>query len=274
MCKIGNFELLETALFHDIGKKSCTNVGKDRIYAYGHALESIKLLSQFKYRIRDYDLTYRIIKKHMGFNSVGHDRIKNDTHMKDFIKADKVMSTQLYHELFFNFDDEENKRKEAEVFKNQNESKTTVYIPIGISGSGKSTYAIKKFDPAAIVCPDQIRKEINGDISSQKNSDLVCKLAKERMHIALDKYGVTYLDATNVNKYRRISFMASFNGHRKVALLFNANVEEAYSRVKKDIEENKDRSNVHANVILKQEKNFRSGLKSLEHEFNEVITVE
>ena len=159
ICQIGNLDLLEAAFCHDLGKKKCSNVGRNRIYAFGHAHESARIVEKIKDRLKHYDLTYRIVKKHMDFNSVGHDRIKNDMYMKDFIKADKVMSTQLYYEFFFNSDSELNSKKETEVYNNQENAKTNIYISIGISGSGKSTYIASHFNPNIIVCTDQIRKE-------------------------------------------------------------------------------------------------------------------
>jgi predicted ABC-type ATPase len=68
--------------------------------------------------------------------------------------------------------------------------------------------------------------------------------------------------------------MCKFNGYKKIALVFNVDVEEACRRVREDIESGKNRSNVPEKVIRKQYKNFCSGLKSLEHEFNEVRVIE
>lgn len=274
ICQIGNLELLEAAFCHDLGKKTCTTVGRDRIYAFGHAHESARIIESIKNRLQHYDLTYRVVKKHMDYNSAGHDKIKNDMYMKDFIKADKIMSTQLYYEYFFAFDDEENKRKEAKVLSDQQNSEKRVIIPIGTSGSGKSTYIEQHYPHEVVVCPDQIRKELTGDISDQTQNKKVWALTKQRMLENVQKYGQAVLDATNVNKYQRVQFMAAFNGCKKIAIVFNVDVEEACARVEKDIGEGKDRSNVPPNVVRKQGNNFHAGLSSIEHEFNEVIIVE
>jgi len=274
ICQIGNLELLEAAFCHDLGKKKCTNVGKNRIYAFGHANESARIVESIKDRFQYYDLTYRVVKKHMDYNSAGHDKIKNDMYMKDFIKADKVMSTQLYYTVFFEKDSKENEVKEAEVLSSQENSDKSIYVTIGISGSGKSTYVARNFPSEIIVCPDQIRKELTGDISDQRRNKDVWPIAESRLLQNIEKYGRAVLDATNVNRFQRVQFMAKFNGCKKIAIVFDGvNEEEACKRVRLDIESGKDRSNVPDNIIMKQGSNFRAGQLSITNEFNEVIYV-
>jgi len=261
--------LLEAAFFHDWGKVFSTNVGKDRIYSYGHAEKSLPHIDEKKDNLKFYDMTRSITERHMMFYEVGDPRISNNFYMKEFVKADKVMSLVLFHEFFF-YEKDNNLKKQNRLFENQEQSKNTIYIACGISGSGKSKYINETFENDIIVCPDKIREELTGDISNQSRNEEVWKIAKDRLLRNIENYGKAVLDATNVQKSRRIEFMSAFNGCKKVALVFPVDLELAISRIKNDIDNNKNRSKVPENVVKKQHESFHHGLKSLVHEFNEV----
>ena len=194
-------ELYEAALLHDIGKVTTTNVGRDRIYSFGHDKASVAMLAAYENRLADPELTCIVIDKHMQYFEISDSRIANNLYAKEFCKADKVMGEPLFYEFFFE-EAEENAEKERMVYNRQENSNKTIYVMVGISGSGKSTYIRKNFDPSVVVCPDEIRREINGDVSSQKNGSLVWKTAKERLLAILEKGNVAILDATNVNRFR------------------------------------------------------------------------
>ena len=85
VCKIGEHELIEAAFLHDIGKKLCTNVGNNRIYAYGHAAASADFVKQNKECVQYYDLTYDVVKKHMDFNDPSAAMLKEDQNLRNFI---------------------------------------------------------------------------------------------------------------------------------------------------------------------------------------------
>lgn len=270
----GRDDLLEAAFLHDVGKWVTTNIGNDRMYSYGHAEDSLPWIDSYIRYLEDWDLTRRVVEKHMDYHEVGDPRIKNDLHMKEFVKADKKMSTVLFYE-FFADEMEGNKAKEADVYRKQRESDKEIIVAIGISGSGKSTYLRKHFYEELIVCPDEIRRELTGDISDQSRNDEVWRLTKERLLAVVEKHGKAVLDATNVDKYRRVRFMSAFNGCRKIAIVFPVDLEEAISRVQKDIQGAIDRSDVPVRVIKRQHTSLMRGLKSLVHEFNEVrVTVD
>ena len=270
--KLNRLDLIEAAFLHDYGKGTKTNVGNDRIYAFGHPKESLKFLEKHKDRIKYYDLTYRMIEKHMDLNP-GHKMLKDDVDLDDFINADKIISKQLY---MFESDWSDrlyNKMKEKWVLFKQRHSRKKVYVMVGISGSGKSRY-LKWVDPKYIVSPDEIRKELTGDISDQSKNNEVWSAAKARMKVVARRYGKVYLDATNVNKWLRVEFMSDFNGAKKIVVVFDVDVETAIKRINKDIENDIDRPNVPEEVIRKQYKLLKKGEESLKHEFNEVIYYE
>lgn len=266
-------DLLETAFFHDVGKAFTTNVGDQRIYSFGHAIESVKFIDQpnVKTRLRDYNLVRNLTRVHM--NEYGK-KVKNNENVDDydfhiFNNADKVLSQRLYemdHPSFVLFI---NKLKEKWIHYHQRHSEKKLYMLVGISGSGKSTY-LRNIDSKYVVSPDDIRREISGDVSSQVDNDLVWDMTKDRLRIHLARFGKAYLDATNVSRFLRIPFLGKFNDARKIAIVFDVDPEIAIERVRKDIDAKIDRSDVPESVIRRQYKNFKKGERSLDHEFNEI----
>jgi len=267
--KLWRPDLIEAAFLHDYGKGTKTNIGRNVIHSFGHPKESLKFVEKHKDIIKYYDLTYRMVGKHMDLNP-GHKKLKDDIDLDDFVNADKIISKQLYMSHSDWMDRFKNKIKEKMVFFKQRYSSKKVYIMVGISGSGKSRY-LKSVDPKYIVSPDDIRRELTGDISDQSKNNEVWALAKLTMKITLRRYGKVYLDATNVNKWLRVEFMADFNGVQKIAVVFDSDVETSLKRVNNDIENGVDRSVVPEEIIRKQYKLFKKGESSLKHEFNKVV---
>ena len=178
---------------------------------------------------------------------------------------------------------------------------------IGISGGGKSTYlksGILKDIPKLsnilipniielkdiIVCPDNIREEVTGNINNMSKDRYVWDLTKNRLKHKLETYNYAILDATNVNgKYRR-KFLKDFNHINKIAIVFEADKELSKFRINEDIKNNINRSNVPEFVIDKQYENYKKSVLNnrdfdnfpdakktiidlLEKEFNEVFLV-
>ena len=75
-----------------------------------------------------------------------------------------------------------------------------VTIMIGIPASGKSTIA--KTLPGIYVCPDEVRKELYGDISIQGNPKEVFAIVEDRIRSAIANGSDVVYDATNTTKYR------------------------------------------------------------------------
>lgn len=150
-------------------------------------------------------------------------------------------------------------------------------LPIGISGSGKSTWIKSQTDPnTVVVCPDDIRRELTGNISDQSRNGEVWSTTFDRVVQALNAGKNVILDATNVKSRDRRGLM----NHLKVnvykpfeayAKIFDVNPDVAKQRVKKDIEGGVDRSNVPDFAIDRQYQSFVDGLSSLEDEGFKII---
>jgi len=262
-------DLLESAFLHDYGKGDKTNIGADRIYHFGHPQESVKYIDMIKDQLRDYELCRRISLQHMDF-PIGHANLKDDPMLEMFITADKELSKKIFDKQASATDKIHNQNQESSVLFRQKVSKRRVHIMVGIPGSGKSTF-LKSVANKYIVSPDDIRGELNDDVSSMSNGKEVWELTTQRMKVVLNRFGKVYLDATNVVKWQRIQFLSDFNYNQKIAVVFDVPLETCIQRVKDDIKNGIDRSNVPEKVIRKFHKLFEKGKNSLEHEFNEVI---
>lgn len=131
-------------------------------------------------------------------------------------------------------------------------------ILVGISGSGKSTF-IKSLDLSntVIVSPDAIRKEITGNVSDQTKNGEVFALANKRAADALNGGKDVIFDATNISSTNRQSLLKylRFNTSRNfepLAKIFPAEPEICKARIRKDIENGVDRSDVPDYAIDRQ----------------------
>jgi protein phosphatase len=157
------------------------------------------------------------------------------------------------------------------------QKKPKLILPVGISGSGKSTWIKSQTDPNTIVVsPDDIRRELSGNVSDQTNMGKVWALAFTRVTDALNAGKNVILDATNVKSRDRKSLMDYMKVHvdkpfEGFAKIFDVDPEIAKQRVRKDIEAGVDRSNVPDYAIDRQYRDFIDGINSLEIEGFKII---
>ncbi len=112
----------------------------------------------------------------------------------------------------------------------------TLYVMIGIPGSGKSTYAKKlsKEIGCNVYSSDEIRKELCGDQQNLKNDKEVWKLLKSRMREDLLNGKDCIVDATNISKKKRFAYFEYIKDVpcEKVAVLVDTPFEECLKRNK------------------------------------------
>ena len=104
---------------------------------------------------------------------------------------------------------------------------------IGVSGSGKSTYAerLGKNAKLAVVSTDRIRGFLNGNEADQSNGGEVFKIAYTMINESLSRGKDVVFDATNTTNYGRNRLMRNLRYPcRKVAVLFTPPVEVALER--------------------------------------------
>ena len=121
-----------------------------------------------------------------------------------------------------------------------------LHIPVGISGSGKSTLWETLDPPPLIICPDDIRLELTGDISNQSQNKRVFDLAFDRVFKAIGAGKDAFFDATNLQRKSidtLLSIGKRFDAEIFVYLLEDSkNVELCRARVGKDMKEGVIRS--------------------------------
>ena len=125
---------------------------------------------------------------------------------------------------------------------------------VGIPGCGKSTYLRKVSSPnVLIVCPDDIRRELTGNISDQSRNGDVWAAAEERIYNGLSDGRYVILDATNVGTRNRVGLLNKVKGMKPgiscYATVFDCNPDVSKERIGRDIENGVDRSNVPSFVI-------------------------
>ena len=87
--------------------------------------------------------------------------------------------------------------------------KPILSIVVGISGSGKSTYAngLKTSINEIIIEPDAIRLELTGNAADQSQNDKVFSLAFKRASDLLAQGKSVIVDATSVDKWSRAKWI-------------------------------------------------------------------
>ena len=140
---------------------------------------------------------------------------------------------------------------------------TKLILPIGISGSGKSYIYNKDYKDCVQVSPDLIREELTGDISNQTKNKEVFKLAFERVDEYLNKGQDVFFDVTNVNKEQRKNFTDKYIGTdvEVIYVVLPADIDLSWNRIRKDIREGKNRSNVPYFALVKQKEQYDKSIK-------------
>jgi len=130
-------------------------------------------------------------------------------------------------------------------------------VTIGCSGSGKSylkdrleTYfGTESFEN---VEPDDLRRTLLGSVNDQSKGRMIFDLAYENIKDGLADNKIVYFNATNTSWSR---LQKATDVDCEVIYIFmmdSENVELCQSRVRKDLENEKDRSNVPMDVIVNQ----------------------
>jgi predicted kinase len=146
-----------------------------------------------------------------------------------------------------------------------------VVLPIGISGSGKSTW-IKSLPEGdyTIVSPDEIRKELTGSISDQSRNAEVFLQVDNRINEAISNGEQVILDATNLNTKLRRQFIDSLRKNFPEVdvyyKLFPADPVISKQRIKKDLDNQVDRSAVPDDVIDRQVVMYTQAIQDIDEE--------
>ena len=173
----------------------------------------------------------------------------NDGTIKKKSKREKIESMKYFNEmLIFSKADEKGIGEESEKLP-------YVIITVGISGSGKSTWR-KQFlakSDFELICPDNIRKYMTGNIGDQsKNNEVWESVFSELDRLISSKTNVVFdSTCTNIDTVKRI-----LRRTKDVAIpifkIFECNPDVAKCRVNADILSGIDRANVPSEIVDRQ----------------------
>lgn len=140
---------------------------------------------------------------------------------------------------------------------------SNLVLPIGISGSGKSYIYNRDYKDYVQVSPDLIREELTGSISNQSKNKEVFKLAFERVDEYLNKGQDVFFDATNVNKTQRKNFTDRYIGSdvNVIYVVLPADVDLSWKRIRKDIRDKKNRSDVPYFALVRQKEQYDKSIE-------------
>lgn len=133
---------------------------------------------------------------------------------------------------------------------------------IGASGSGKSTFASRHFDAAAVVSSDRLRGVLAGDEADQQASDAAFDQLHRWLDARLAAGRLAVVDATNVEWMRRTELIgrARHYGRPAIAIAFDLPLDLCLAK-------NAARQRrVRAAVIRRQHDELRRGLDRLDLE--------
>jgi predicted kinase len=256
-------DMLIIALFHDLGKIDCSfektiKDGTKQIVAYGHENYAKGYLDKYLYlfEYNNKEMIYEVCAKHMRAHLF--DKMRES-------KKEQLRENKYFHEImeFSEFDDMGKERIPDFI------------MLIGIPGSGKSSwindYKNEWFPPYIIVCPDQIRKELTGEISNISKDNEVWKLTKLRCMYYLKEGKNVILDSTMVKSKSRKDFIKELPLCFRYAKIFECHPTSAKLRIYKDLREGIDRSKVPDEVVDKMAENFERDIDKVFEDGFEIL---
>ena len=161
----------------------------------------------------------------------------------------------------------------SEIF-GDNKFQGGLILPIGIPGSGKSTWINKlraEGRNVLVVSPDAIRAELS-DVSDQSNNELVFKLAHERAATGIRRGKLVVFDATNTmqegpfGRKALIEKLKEMSGKEFTTYyeMFDVDPVIVKERIEKDIASGKNRARVPEHVIDRMHTQFTENKDNLD----------
>ena len=149
--------------------------------------------------------------------------------------------------------------------------KPDVILPIGTSGSGKSTF-IKSLpqENLVIIEPDAMRIEFTGDINNKSKDKEIYEEAAKRAVIAIKQGKQVVFDTTNLTKDKRLPFIEAIKKEIPAAniqyKLMELNPELAKQRIKEQIARGEARANVPDSTIDRHAESYKQMLEDIKNE--------
>jgi predicted kinase len=149
--------------------------------------------------------------------------------------------------------------------------KADVILPIGTSGSGKSTF-IKSLpqENLVVIEPDAMRVEFTGDINDKSKDKEIYEEAAKRAVSAIKQGKQVVFDTTNLTKEKRRPFIKAIKKALPTAniqyKLMELNPELAKQRIKAQIARGEARANVSDATIDRHAESYKQMLEDIKSE--------
>lgn len=152
--------------------------------------------------------------------------------------------------------------------KNQSQ----LIITLGIPGSGKSTWRkdfTSKHSEWEVICPDDLRKEITGDVSNITQDAKVWETAYHTLKEYLSNKEDVIFDSTACSTRTQKAIENIAKAHNAIIMykIFEIDTQVAKDRIVNDLNHNVDRSKVPMEIVDKMAENF---IKAKERVLEEV----
>lgn len=258
-----DIELLLCAMFHDLGKIDTTlvyekkegirihsieheNYAKEYIKKYFNCFASITELC-----VIDLNKVMYICKNHMRAHMYYNKRISKPNKRK-------AMEEHEYFKDLMKFE------RADELGSIHGNTQRFIIITFGIPGSGKTTWRRKFIEQHIdqnwkVICPDDIRKEVTGNISNILQDKTVWKIAYNRLeeYFKIPDCNIIFdSTACNVKTQKRIESICNSYKVSIIYKIFDIDAQKAKDRIQNDINNNVDRSHVPNEVIDRMYNNF------------------
>ncbi|MFF2269493.1 polynucleotide kinase-phosphatase [Cellulosimicrobium cellulans] len=140
---------------------------------------------------------------------------------------------------------------------------SSLVVLVGVSGSGKSTFAREHFGPYETVSSDVCRGLVSNDENDQAATKAAFEVLETIVSKRLEANLLTVVDATNVQREARKTFVALARAHDVLPVAIVLDVPEKVA-----VERNAARADrgFGAHVVTRQRAALRSSLKSLSRE--------
>lgn len=251
------------ALFHDLGKLDTTRFIETKD---GIKITSINHENYFEYYWLHYGNLFDsyvsnwykigdICKQHMLAHLYMNQKMSNPNKRKAFEEL------FYFNEIIqFAHADEEGRMEGINV--------PTVVVEIGVPGSGKTTWA-KEFctkSGYSRINPDEIREEITGSISDQTQNGLVWQTAFHRLKENIANNVNTVFDSTGCN-VKTVKSLQTICKDKAIICykFFKVDPQECKRRIKEDLTNKVNRSNVPEDVIDRMQNGFVEVVKYLQN---------
>lgn len=210
------------------------------------------------------------------------DFIETDKAIQDFINSDfgkKLDFAKFQKEnksddstfITIKYDAELKALEEQLKTTEENFEKIDVILPIGTSGSGKSTF-IKSLPQKNLVIiePDTMRVEFTGDINNKSKDKEIYEEAAKRAVKAIKQGKQVVFDTTNLTKDKRLPFIEAIKKEIPNAniqyKLMKLNPELAKQRIKAQIARGENRANVPESTIDRHAESYKQMLEDIKSE--------